>query len=363
VLLGLRRCGVTACHDCNRPYGDAYGFPDLLIPDAQWRKISPNGDGSGLLCPSCICKRLHDAGVTDCPGAFVSGPIRTVTAKSIVRILRAESGSEKLPAWSVGRARPTRAIALIRRHSAMELLLFGWKLREIGEYLGISRQGAQQLAVRGGATLLGRRRRERPCARIDCPRLAKLRTEFCSQCEGLAAKRGVDPRALPPIRRAAGARECADCGEPKKIWAKGLCERCYHKRRYRDDPGRSRRATEKWRLKVKDDPRTIGSLKGERHCLLGAMARQEEGRDRGAPMIPRARFEPGKLFAVPILAPATPGPARAEVAILRVTATTFRDVFYVETRHGRERSLRCSPEVFQQILGKEGAEIVAGQVP
>jgi hypothetical protein len=80
-------------------------------------------------------------------------------------------------------------------------------------------------------------------------------------------------------------------------------------------------------------------------------------------MIPRARFEPGKIYAIPVLAPATPGPVRAEIAILRVTATTLRDVFYVETRHGRERSLRCSPEVFQQILGKEGAEIVAGQVP
>ena len=80
-------------------------------------------------------------------------------------------------------------------------------------------------------------------------------------------------------------------------------------------------------------------------------------------MIPRAQIELGKLFAVPVLAPATTGPVRAEIAILRVTATTFRDVFYVETRHGRERSLRCSPEVFQQRIGQEGAEIVAGQVP
>jgi hypothetical protein len=69
---------LSACHDCSRPYGDEHGFPDLLIPDAEWRKISPNGDGPGLLCPSCICKRLYDAGITDCPGAFMSGPIRTV---------------------------------------------------------------------------------------------------------------------------------------------------------------------------------------------------------------------------------------------------------------------------------------------
>lgn len=68
---------MSACHDCDRPYGAEHGFPDLLIPDAQWREVSPSGDEGGLLCPSCICKRLYDAGVTDCPGAFMSGPIRT----------------------------------------------------------------------------------------------------------------------------------------------------------------------------------------------------------------------------------------------------------------------------------------------
>lgn len=67
-----------SCHDCGRPYGDEHGFPDLSIPNHVWRRISPNGDGSGLLCPSCICKRLHDAGISDVEGAFMSGPIRSV---------------------------------------------------------------------------------------------------------------------------------------------------------------------------------------------------------------------------------------------------------------------------------------------
>jgi hypothetical protein len=68
----------AACHDCDRPYGDAHGFPDLIVPFDVWTRISPTGDDGGLLCPSCICKRLHDAGIT-CAGAFLSGPVRSVS--------------------------------------------------------------------------------------------------------------------------------------------------------------------------------------------------------------------------------------------------------------------------------------------
>jgi hypothetical protein len=68
------------CYDCNRPYGDEHGFPDLIIPLAIWLRISPTGDEGGLLCPSCICARLHAAGISDVPAAFMSGPIRSVDA-------------------------------------------------------------------------------------------------------------------------------------------------------------------------------------------------------------------------------------------------------------------------------------------
>lgn len=79
-------------------------------------------------------------------------------------------------------------------------------------------------------------------------------------------------------------------------------------------------------------------------------------------MIPRAQIEPGNLYAVPILSPADAGPIRAEIAVLRVTAVTFREVAYVETRHGRESTHRCSPETFQARVGAEGAEVAAGQI-
>jgi len=65
---------MSGCVDCGRPYGDQYGFPDLIIPDEAWLAISPTGHGGGLLCPSCICQRLHVRGIT-CEGRFTSGPL------------------------------------------------------------------------------------------------------------------------------------------------------------------------------------------------------------------------------------------------------------------------------------------------
>lgn len=62
-----------ACYDCGRAYGDDCGFPDLWLPDEVWRVISPDGEGNGLLCPSCICRRAALAGVR-CPAVFRSGP-------------------------------------------------------------------------------------------------------------------------------------------------------------------------------------------------------------------------------------------------------------------------------------------------
>ena len=62
------------CIDCGRKYGDEHGFPDLVIPNDAWKAISPTGDDGGLLCPSCICRRLHDAGITT-TGRFTSGPL------------------------------------------------------------------------------------------------------------------------------------------------------------------------------------------------------------------------------------------------------------------------------------------------
>ena len=71
-ILGLKL--TITCYDCFRPYGDEYGFPVLLIPDDMWIKISPTKDSGGLLCPSCICKRLYERGIHT-QGLFESGPL------------------------------------------------------------------------------------------------------------------------------------------------------------------------------------------------------------------------------------------------------------------------------------------------
>lgn len=63
------------CFDCGRRYGDEYGFPDLVVSDDVWLKISPTGDEGGLLCPSCICRRLYIAGLQTV-AVFRSGPLR-----------------------------------------------------------------------------------------------------------------------------------------------------------------------------------------------------------------------------------------------------------------------------------------------
>ena len=65
---------IGACTDCGRKYGNRYGFPDLIIPDKAWKQISPTSNDCGLLCPSCICKRLFEKRIKT-RGEFKSGPL------------------------------------------------------------------------------------------------------------------------------------------------------------------------------------------------------------------------------------------------------------------------------------------------
>ncbi len=65
------------CEECGRPYGREYGFPDLIIPNDFWKRISNSRDEDGLLCPSCIAFRLHRAGYRDVVSSFESGPLKS----------------------------------------------------------------------------------------------------------------------------------------------------------------------------------------------------------------------------------------------------------------------------------------------
>lgn len=89
----------VGCFDCGRPYGDANGFPDLIVPNDVWRRISPTFNDGGLLCPSCICKRLFAAGIRDVPGSFFSGPIRSVDYTTMTNLRWIENLREQGHGW------------------------------------------------------------------------------------------------------------------------------------------------------------------------------------------------------------------------------------------------------------------------
>jgi hypothetical protein len=84
----------AGCADCGRPYGDD-GFHDLVIPNWVWRRISPSKNDGGLLCACCISARLTKAGIR-CEGAFMSGPIETVSPRLMEALRRAENIEERL---------------------------------------------------------------------------------------------------------------------------------------------------------------------------------------------------------------------------------------------------------------------------
>ncbi len=89
---------MTKCFDCNRPYGSA-GFPDLIIPNDAWRQISPSGDEGGLLCPSCMIARLSISGIA-CEGAFMSGPITSVSRELMTTMRWVENLREQGHGWA-----------------------------------------------------------------------------------------------------------------------------------------------------------------------------------------------------------------------------------------------------------------------
>jgi len=59
------------CHDCGLQYGgDAW--IEAVVPDQIWDQIRPTGSskGCGILCVSCIARRLRILGMKDVPVWF-----------------------------------------------------------------------------------------------------------------------------------------------------------------------------------------------------------------------------------------------------------------------------------------------------
>lgn len=76
------------CIDCGRKYGDEHGFPDLVVPAYAWMRLSPTGDEGGLLCPSCMCRRAHDAGLSEVEAIFTSGPFRKAEPAPVAELVQ-----------------------------------------------------------------------------------------------------------------------------------------------------------------------------------------------------------------------------------------------------------------------------------
>lgn len=86
---------MTECYHCSESYGSER-FRDLIVPNDIWVQISPTGDEGGLLCPNCICAALEAKGITQCPAAFMSGPIHTVSPELMNTMRRVENIEEAL---------------------------------------------------------------------------------------------------------------------------------------------------------------------------------------------------------------------------------------------------------------------------
>ena len=57
---------MSECYDCGIKYSDP-GWIEAIIPDKVWNIISPTNNQGGLLCITCISKRLSERGLKDIP--------------------------------------------------------------------------------------------------------------------------------------------------------------------------------------------------------------------------------------------------------------------------------------------------------
>lgn len=58
-----RPIGTNRCYDCGMKYDDT-GWIEIVVPDDIWETISPtHRKGGGLLCGSCLIRRLVIAGI------------------------------------------------------------------------------------------------------------------------------------------------------------------------------------------------------------------------------------------------------------------------------------------------------------
>ena len=71
-----RANSVLFCYDCGLEYGSS-SWADVVVSNDVWKRISPTGDGGGLLCFNCMVRRLEELGLRDVFCKITSGPFAT----------------------------------------------------------------------------------------------------------------------------------------------------------------------------------------------------------------------------------------------------------------------------------------------
>ena len=72
---------IAACFDCGLSYGDD-GWADFIVLDEVWLQISPTNSKDGLLCVTCMTRRMVKLGL-HAFGRFSSGPFSIQPAPSV----------------------------------------------------------------------------------------------------------------------------------------------------------------------------------------------------------------------------------------------------------------------------------------
>ena len=82
--------GPVCCFDCGLAYGSE-GWIECVVPNDVWLKIGPHGHEGGILCITCIARRLKRLGMERVPVMLCgTEPIRVAVSEPI----RPDGGQE-----------------------------------------------------------------------------------------------------------------------------------------------------------------------------------------------------------------------------------------------------------------------------
>lgn len=78
---------APACADCGLSSTDP-GWVTIRVSDIVWQLVHHEGAGPGLLCPTCLARRLAAKGLSGCDFWITEGPFRCTPLKDVPRNAR-----------------------------------------------------------------------------------------------------------------------------------------------------------------------------------------------------------------------------------------------------------------------------------